>query len=294
MPWRKEPIHIEEWDTQKFDNFIFLDERGISDTKAIKKILANGESTAKLEPNLRYLTLCACIIHRDNFLEIRDNIKAIKNKYWSPDGKHNYKTWRNKQQKYEEKEQIVVFHSSEINNKKGPFYDKLIDYNSFIKDLDRFLVSSKYTIVAVTIDKLKLLQKNCFYQNKDPYHVAYEMLLERVCFYLNAKNQNGALMNEWRGVKENKSLLNFIISIKENGNYFLKKENFKSIEEFYFNSKRDDSEYKSFFGLEIVDLILPSLAKFNITKHEDVLFKKIKNKLYKYPNFHGQGLKKFP
>lgn len=290
MPWTKEPISIDIWDSAKYDNFIFVDERGTSDTKWLKKNI----NAINIDPNQQYLTLAACIIHKDNFLKIKQDIIDIKSNYWNPSGKYFYKTWKKKQSKYEVKEKIVVFHSCEINKKVGPFHQSVIDLNRFKIDLSNFLENSNYTIISVTIDKLKLIQNPSQHQNKDPYHVAYELLLERIGFHLNKNNQNATIMNEWRGEKENKSLLNFINSLFNNGNCFLSPEEFKKISCVYFNCKRDTSEQKSFLGLEIIDLLLPSITFYTITGKKDSLFKKIEHKIRKYPNYVGKGIKYYP
>ena len=291
MPWKKEPISIEFWDSSKYENFIFIDERGTSDTKWLKK----NSSAVNIDPNLQYLTLAACIIHKDNFLEIKKNIIEIKEKYWPSNGKHQYKTWKKKQSQYEIKEKVVVFHSSEINKQSGPFHRLCIDINSFNNDLHAFLKNSKYTIISVTIDKLKLIGNPSQHQYKDPYHVAYELLLERIGFYLNENNQNASIMNEWRGDKENKSLLTFINTLLNNGNCYLNPEEFKKIESIYFNSKRDSTEQKSFLGLEIIDILLPTLTAYTINnQNQSKLFNKIRHKIRKYPNHIGKGIKFYP
>lgn len=290
MPWTKKPISIDNWDSSKYDNFIFVDERGTSDTKWLKKNI----NATNIDPNLQYLTLAACIIHKDDFLKIKEDIVNLKKNYWNPDGKYLYKTWKKKQAKYEIKEKIVVFHSCEIHKKAGPFHRSVIDFNSFKNDLNDFLENSNYTIISVTIDKLKLIQNPSQHQNKDPYHVAYELLLERIGFHLNENNQNATIMNEWRGDKENKSLLNFINYLFSSGNCYLSPEQFEKISCVYFNCKRDSSEQKSFLGLEIIDLLLPSIALYTITGRKDYLFDKIKYKIRKYPNHMGKGIKFYP
>lgn len=290
MTWRLIPTKIDSWDISKYDNFIFIDERGTSDVKFLKKNPELGIS----DLNLRYLTLCACIVNKTNFLTIRDQILKIKNKHWPPSGNYNYKTYRKKEKIYEINNKTVVFHNSEINEKKGPFYEKIINYNIFKEDLESFLVSSNYTIIAVTIDKYELLQRECHHQNIDPYHVAYEMLNERIGFHLNEINQTAAIMNEARGEKENKSLLKFINNLYDMGNLHVQANEFSKIKGVYFNSKRNENEQKSFFGLEIVDLILPSISKFLISDREDKIFSKIKHKIRKYPNHLGKGIKFYP
>lgn len=294
MPWKQAPISIDVWNTSHADNFIFVDERGTSDTKYIKKMIANQHEIDSLDENSRYLTLCACIIHKDYFVNISEESRKIKIKHWPPDGHHDYKQWRKKKNNFEITNKTVVFHSTEIKSKMGPFYPKLINYEDFRKDLNEFLINSNYTIIAVTIDKYELLSTACFHQNTDPYHVAYEFLLERISYMLNEKSETGAIMNEFRGDKENKSLLNFINNLIHDGNLFLQKDKFKNIKGVYFNSKRDVSDLKSFFGLEIVDMILPSISRFVIHSSEDKLFLEIKHKIRNYPDFMGEGLEFYP
>ncbi len=294
MPWKQAPISIDVWNTSHADNFIFVDERGTSDTKYIKKFIEDGNDISNLEENLRYLTLCACIIHKDSFIAISEESRRIKIKHWPPDGHFDYKQWRKKKNSFEITNKSVVFHSTEIKSKNGPFFHKLINYDEFTKDLKKFLVDSNYSIIAVTIDKYELLKTSCFHQNTDPYHVAYEFLLERISYMLNEKSETGAIMNEFRGDKENKSLLNFINSLIHDGDAFLQKDKFKNVKGVYFNSKRDVSDLKSFFGLEIVDMILPSISRFVIHSSEDKLFLEIKHKIRNYPDFMGKGLEFYP
>ncbi len=120
------------------------------------------------------------------------------------------------------------------------------------------------------------------------------MLNERIGFHLNEINQTAAIMNEARGEKENKSLLKFINNLYDLGNLHVQANEFSKIKGVYFNSKRNENEQKSFFGLEIVDLILPSISKFLISDREDKIFSKIKHKIRKYPNHLGKGIKFYP
>lgn len=293
MVWKKSPMVATHWDTKNIKYAVFVDESGHSDTKFIKKLIKNEklEELNNLDYNERFLTIGCVIFDYYSYEKAKNRISIFKNKYWH-EGMWDYyskqlnKTIRKK----------VVLHSTDIKNEKGPFDRKVINFNDFATDLSEFLSETNYKIITVTIDKVKYLTQEHYYKETDPYHTAVEMMFERIGFLLKKESATANIIFETRGEKENKALLRYSSQILEKGSYYKNRYQFKFIKGIYFNEKwsKEDNFEKSYFGLEIVDLILMGVKKYAIEGKKGKDFLCIEDKLYNYPRYKGYGVKKYP
>ncbi len=103
----------------------------------------------------------------------------------------------------------VVLHEHEIRKAKNAFRfltdSKLRE--SFMNDLSVLVDIAPFTIVAVVIQKDRLLRK--YHRQENPYAIGLEYGLERVCDFLRENGQDGKLTHfvfECRGPKEDKEL----------------------------------------------------------------------------------------
>lgn len=103
----------------------------------------------------------------------------------------------------------VILHEHDIRKSKGPFRILLNAgrREAFYRDLNALIVEAAFTIVAVVIRKAALTHRYAAPAN--PYVLAMEYGLERVCALLHERGQAGRLTHfifESRGAKEDAEL----------------------------------------------------------------------------------------
>lgn len=103
----------------------------------------------------------------------------------------------------------VVLHEHEIRKAKNAFRF-LTDASLrevFMKDMSVLIEIAPFTIVAIVIQKERLVKK--YHRPENPYAIGLEYGLERVCAFLRENGQDGKLTHfvfERRGLKEDKEL----------------------------------------------------------------------------------------
>ncbi|MCE2953641.1 MAG: DUF3800 domain-containing protein [Gemmatimonas sp.] len=103
----------------------------------------------------------------------------------------------------------VVLHEHEIRKAKNAFRF-LTDASlraAFMKDMSTLIDIAPFTIVAIVIQKERLVKK--YHRPENPYAIGLEYGLERVCAFLHENGQDGKLTHfvfECRGPKEDKEL----------------------------------------------------------------------------------------
>ena len=270
LSWRNRPKFKQNW-PEDVDIILFIDETGDSKYEGLEK------------SNNKYFTIAGCAFKKEDYRETMANITELKNKYWE-DGLYSYKG----------KMKRVCFHSYEIRRGKNAFSEKCIERNEFLNDLNTFMENLPIKIFAYTIAKEKMISK---YSNPfNPYDLSMEFILERfVKFYLKS-NDRAAIILESRGKNEDRELLKHIKKIFDNGTRYATKEELKRIKGVYFNEKwcKEENYKKSYFGLEIADLVAHPISMYNIKGDKNLAFKCIEDKIYNYPQYTGRGIKKFP
>lgn len=278
MGWRNRPTFKEQW-PEGVDYIMFIDECGDSSLKNIRKCIKNNKD---IEDNNKYFTTTACVIKRSDFIDIKNYMLDIKYKHWD-EGVYEYKDAIKR----------VCFHSCEIRGAKNAFSKNVIDREAFLSDLNMYMSDLKIDIFSATLDKENICRK---YENPyNPYDICMNFILERfVKYYLNS-NETAIIVLEARGKKDDKNLLEHIKSIIDNGTYYVSSNYFKKIKGVYFNPKWANKYQckKSYFGLEIADLVSYPIHKYNVKGIKDMAFEIIENKVYGYPNYEGRGIKFF-
>lgn len=238
-------------------NIIAIDETG---TPTLKNVNRNE--------NLRWFAETGIIIEKENINSFSNDILKIKNKYWK-DGMFNNKR--------------VVFHFRDIRKKIGPFNPKVIDYKQFTYDLNELIKYLPFQFSSAVIDKMDHCRQ---YINPYPvYQLSTQFLFERLTFRMKNVNENCVVMFESRGNREDQELLNNIVSLLKTGNeYGLK---FNNILGIYFNKKRTKNHNKSYWPLEIADIVSYYVYE-HIRDNKNEMFNKIEDKLIK------NGIKVFP
>lgn len=279
MSWRNRPKFITHC-PKDIDVILFIDESGISSLKSVKKHLSKN---TPLNEGEKMFSICGCLIQKKNLSTITKDILEVKNKHWE-NGCFQYKDGLKR----------VCFHSYEIRKCRNAFDKNCINREDFLTDLSDFMKSVPTTIITSAIDKVAYCKK--YPQGEPIYNKCMTFIIERFAFILNKKNLNGIIMLEARGKKDDKDLLDYLKNVLDYGTDYLGTHKLSRIKGVYFNPKwcKEESCLKSYFGLEISDLISYPFYKYYMCGSKDRAFLSIENKLYNYPNPRGYGIKKFP
>lgn len=276
--WRNRPTTL-DYIPENIDLVIGIDESGSSNLKQVLAAKRDGRQVVESEVNF---TITACAIKITDFIQIRDMVMSLKNKYWE-----------NALFDYKGAHKRVCFHSREIRGKREAFNPSHIDYDSFISDLSMLMGDISIKLFASNIDKVKHV--NRYVYPDSPYDLCMNFVLERIMMGLGV-NQKCIIVLESRGLKEDKELLNQIKHLIDHGNNYYSQGSFKKIQGVYFNPKwchiADDK--MSYWGLELADLCAYPIHKLLVYGTEDQAYQVIKNKIYHYPQIWGYGLKNFP
>jgi|Wag4MinimDraft_15_1082655.scaffolds.fasta_scaffold01819_3 hypothetical protein len=282
--WRNRPTFIDFWPTG-IDYTMFIDENGDPELKLIARKITNLENATNDE---KFFTVTGCIIKRDDYQKICNDMVSLKKKYWPPEGKYLYTS------KSTQKMKRVCFHSKAIRGRNKPFSEKTIDYQAFILELSNLISEISMIILSSTVDKYEHFLK---YTNPiHPYNLNLNFILERFVKYILKPNETGYIILEARGKREDKIILDHIKNLIDNGTSFVGPEYFKKIKGVYFNKKwsHSDNEQSSYVGLEIADLCSYPIHKFVKYSTKDQAFATVESKIHGYPGYLGYGLKIFP
>ncbi|WP_019123722.1 DUF3800 domain-containing protein [Brevibacillus massiliensis] len=279
--WRSRPTLIDNWD-DSIDTVMSLDENGTTDLAGIRKQIAK----TFLNPSAitdRWFTITGVVLNRNDFPNFRDKIVSVKHAHWS-DGKYEYKTGTKR----------VVFHSSEIRKKVGPFNPKVIDYEQFMTDISSLISETPVTVYSASIDKYRHVLQYAY-----PYHVytlCLEFIIERYCRQLRANGKTGMLLLESRGKKEDAEVLKFLVDFLDRGNRYYSADQLSCIKGVYFNPKWSSlyNGQASFVTLELADLISYPIHKYVRSNVKDKAYEIVEKKLFNHPFPVGYGLKTFP
>lgn len=148
-----------------------------------------------------------------------------------------------------------------------------------------------FEISCASINKL---QHKLNYSSPIPtYDLAIEFILERLTRRMNWLHSSTIIVLESRGEKEDRKLLKTIVSLLENGNKYISSDTFSCIKGIYFNTKWTTDRHKSYWPLEISDIVSYSIHQ-HVLNNETEIYESIKQKIIGYPQITGKGLKTFP
>jgi hypothetical protein len=194
--------------------------------------------TSEDNPAKRYLGLTGIIFEQEYYRSfIHPEFEKLKQKHFP----HN-------------PDEPLIFHRTELINKKGPFYRlrNIDNETSFNNDFLAFLRASDFTLITVVIDKLTHVLRYgtaAFH----PYHYCIITMLERYCGFLNFYNCIGDVLAEVRGKNEDFQLKEAYQRVYESGSQFRNPEFFQGA----LSSKEIKLKSKSanIAGLQIADLL---------------------------------------
>ncbi|MDI6710419.1 MAG: DUF3800 domain-containing protein [Bacillota bacterium] len=278
--WRSRPTCLDMF-REDIDYVMFVDENGhVGALANILECLRLGKAINRCDAQF---TVTGCVLAREHFPEIRSRILDLKATFWPPDGLYNHRG----------KPRRVCFISRKIRRADPPF--DLDNREDFLKQLSNFMATAPYKVFSASINLE--LHATIYYIPQDPYSLCMDFIFERFGkFFLKPKKASGVVVLEARGENEDLKLLKHCVRILERGTRYVTPKELSCIKGVYFNPKWDKNSErkKSYFGLELADLL-----SYPIHQHvRDGLvtepFRIIKPHFYSYPNYRGRGLKIFP
>ena len=278
--WYDHPQNIKSW-SNDIDYVMFVDENNSVDKQQVvyKKIINN----IPINDDEKFFTVTGCIFEKANYSKMRNDIRKLKNKFWS-NGFFNDTHFN--------ESRYVCLHSREIRRHDKAFNDKIINYTAFISELSSVLEKVECKIISITINIENFIKEG--YTN-NIYENAFYFLIERY-IYATENKKKGIIMLESRGKVDDRKLLNHIreIVFERGRDKISTKELQNKIVGIYFNPKWYGGHSSTYAGLEIADLFSYPIHQYVKYKKTNSSFELIKNKIVGYPNFNGKGLKVFP
>jgi hypothetical protein len=241
------------------DYLVFVDESG-------------DHNLARIDPQFPVFVLLFAIVAKDDYVErICPDLQRFKFEFWG----HNE----------------AILHEHEIRKPAGDFLF-LINAdvrNRFLNKLTALMTAMPATLIAVVIDKSKMIED---YRNPaNPYEYALEAGLERVFMHLDSLEQtrgNTPIVVETRGKREDAELELAFRRVIDGGNALRRRFPFQL---------RMTSKLSNSAGLQLTDLMARPVAMHHLRPDQpNRAFEIIKKKLESGPDgeIEGWGLKRLP
>jgi hypothetical protein len=200
-----------------------------------------------IDPTYPIFGLGALLISEKEYKKLDKEMCYIKKHYFSDDG-------------------TFILHSSELKRPKNSKSDSrnVVMFNaeiraSFYKDIEeRIIKPLDYAIVACFVDKKKFASK--YKYPLDPYYFSFENLLNRIIKY---GDSNNVIFAEKRGDELNLELLAEYERRKKIGIYKFTGKDVSNRTSLVLLDKKENKN-----GLQLIDLIMASLAKKHLGKRE--------------------------
>lgn len=240
------------------DYIVYVDESG-------------DHSLDPINPLFPFFVLSFCIFEKQEYAQqVVPRMKELKFKTFGHD--------------------LVILHEREIRKREGPFsrFDRESREN-FLEELSQIINDVHFTVIAVVIDKVRLVER--YSTPNNPYHLAMEYGLERVNRFINEREDGSKdvyFIFEARGRNEDRELQLEFLRVRDGANYFGKRLPFI----IYFASKQVNSD-----GLQFADMTArPIGLSVMRPQQENRAMNILENKFYRnrYGEYRGFGLKVFP
>ncbi len=200
--------------------------------------VGNPDLESSENNNHRFLSLTGVIIALDHVQSIvHPQLESLKQSYFRP-----------------HPDEPLILHRKEMVNRKPPF-EALRDAEvrqRFNSDLLALLTTWDYSVISVCIDK-KTHKDTYQVWRYDPYHYCLAMLLERYCFFLEAKSARGDVIAESRSGKEDMRLKGAFHRIWDEGTEFVSPERFQAV--LTSRQLKVKPKANNIAGLQLADLL---------------------------------------
>lgn len=216
----------------------------------------------KFNPNFPIFTLCGILIPGNKLQEIENNVRSFKREFFNSED--------------------VIIHSRDIRKQEKEF--SILQYpeikSRFYEGINEILSSQDtYFIVCCSILKEPFVER--FSRGEDVYGLSFKYLIERAVFCMDDNIENGTLdiVIERRGVKQDRSLLNYYNRLRDSGTKWVTSERLKSrLGRFSFSFKKDN-----IIGLQLADLIAYPITRHVMDpKSPNPAYDVIGDKIYSY------------
>ena len=233
---------------------------------------SGDHSLAKYDPEFPVFVLTFCIFRKDEYIDrVVPALQRIKFKHFGHD--------------------MIVFHEREIRKAVGrfAFLTDAPRRNEFMTDLNAWVETSPFAIIAIAIRKPEFAAKHA--DSRNPYHFAMRLGLERVEKYLKRRGQAAHLTHvvfEARGKREDDELELEFRRVCDGENYTGLSLNLQIV----FPGKQVNSS-----GLQLADLTARPIGRHVMNPQQlNRAFEIIEKKLDRSPTgkVQGYGLKCYP
>lgn len=232
-----------------YQYYIFIDESG-------------DHGLVNIDENFPVFVLCGVVFSENNYNNFIQNLNEFKMKYFNSSK--------------------VILHSRDIRKCNNEF-SILFDLNlkeSFYKDLNLIIQTSKFVIISSIIDKKNII-KTYGKLVADIYELSLSFILERTVFSFDSNNETNIQLKiilESRGRKEDEQLRIHFQKLLSRGTSFIEPTRFKKYNiTIEFKSKILNDE-----GLQLADLMAYPIARdyLNPTGVNES-YKIVENKYYR-------------
>ena len=177
----------------------------------------------------------------------------------------------------------VVLHAREIKNNENGFekIENIKERKEFYQEINKLMMKLEYSVIPCAFRKEQLDDYIKKHNIKNPvlYHLGFSILVKQFAKTLKKNGEQGSVIAEARGKKQNNKLLKFWRTIRNN-----KVEDSKineNIKNFDTANKKDIIQKKGeLAGLEIADLIAVAIGRGILNKKNDIInWQKVEKKL---------------
>lgn len=216
----------------------------------------------KFNPNFPIFTLCGFLVPGEKLEALESAVRSFKREFFNDEN--------------------VILHSRDIRKQEKVF--SILQHpdirNQFYAGINKILEPSGiYVIVCCSILKEPFVEK--FSRGEDVYGLSLKYLIERAIFCMDDSVTDGTLdvFIERRGVKQDRSLLNYYNRLRALGTKWVSAERLGSrLGRFIFKYKKDN-----IVGLQLADLIAYPITRHVLDpKSTNPAFEIIRDKIYAY------------
>lgn len=187
----------------------------------------------------------------------------------------------------------IILRSYDVRKQKGSF-SSLVDLEKrqrFYTDLNKFISSTNFTVIAAAINKLEHIKR--YKEPSNPYTLCFQFILERAVMYL-GRDANVMIMRaESRETHNDRQLALIYEQFRQRGNssFIDGAEAKRKLVDLSFNQKT-----QNIAGHQIADLVAYPIGKWVLDKaKENKSFEIIAPKLHRKGKLYlNYGLKIFP
>ncbi|MDE6032479.1 MAG: DUF3800 domain-containing protein [Muribaculaceae bacterium] len=216
----------------------------------------------KFNPNFPVFTLCGVLIPGNQLKKLEDDVNSFKREFFN--------------------NEKVIIHSRDIRKQEKEY--SILQYpetrNRFYEAINKILgQDGVYIIVCCSILKEPFIEK--FSCGEDVYGLSLKYLIERSIFCMDDKIKDGTIeiYIERRGIKQDRTLLNYYNRLRATGTKWVTSERLVSrLGRFIFSHKKDN-----IIGLQLADLIAYPITRHVLNpKAPNPAYEIIKDKIYTY------------